>query len=293
MYYRRKLLLSLIESFGGRLLRTDCIKLLFLFNQKSDKQHYEFFPYHYGGFSFTAYQDKARLESLGFLAPKHEFVLNTKESFLAQLKKEDQHLLSALTARWKDHLGKELVREVYLEYPYYSVRSKIVEEVLTLKELGQIKQIFKKDDDPCLFSIGYEGKSIDSFLNDLIKNNINTLIDVRKMPRSMKYGFSKTKLSFYLEKAGIQYMHYPELGIPSDMRKSLNTREDYQRLFKLYDSKILLNQGEALGKILDHLEEKNRIALMCFEADPNQCHRNRIIKFLLQSMNLKSKTAHV
>ncbi len=130
-------------------------------------------------------------------------------------------------------------------------------------------------------------------MNDLVKNNINTLIDVRKMPRSMKYGFSKTKLSQYLGKIDVQYIHCPELGIPSELRKSLETDEDYQQLFKLYDSKILPNQLKALEKILGVLKDRTRIALMCFEADPNQCHRNRIVDYLINSMKLKSSVKHV
>ncbi|MBU2515345.1 DUF488 domain-containing protein [bacterium] len=293
MYYRRKILLALIESFGGRLQRTDCIKLLFLFCKKSGKQFYDFFPYYYGGFSFVAYQDKARLETLGLLAPKHEFYLTTRESFIGQLKEEDRIQLSGFTETWKEHLGKELVREAYLQYPYYAIRSKIADEVLTSKELGQIYQTYKPNEKTCLFSIGYEGKSIDGFLDDLIRNNIKSLIDVRKTPRSMKVGFSKTKLSQYLEKAGIQYLHYPELGIPCELRKFLKSNEDYQKLFKRYDLEILPLQTKALESVLNHLATKKRIALMCFEADPNHCHRSRILRHLTHAMDLKSRIEHV
>ena len=66
MYYRRKLLLALVEAFGGTLNRTDCLKIFFLFCQKTDKNHYDFFPYRYGGYSFLVIQDKARLEALGY-----------------------------------------------------------------------------------------------------------------------------------------------------------------------------------------------------------------------------------
>src|SRR3989304_7086803 len=55
MYYRRKILLALIEVFGGSLQSTDCEKLLFNFCQKTGKNHYYFFPYKYGPFSFLSY----------------------------------------------------------------------------------------------------------------------------------------------------------------------------------------------------------------------------------------------
>jgi uncharacterized protein (DUF488 family) len=45
MYYRRKILLALIEVFGGSLKSTDCEKLLFNFCQQREKNHYDFFPH--------------------------------------------------------------------------------------------------------------------------------------------------------------------------------------------------------------------------------------------------------
>ncbi len=61
MFYRQKILLALIETFGGRLKRTDCEKLLFLFCQKTGRNYYDFFPYRYGGFSLVSYHDKTNL----------------------------------------------------------------------------------------------------------------------------------------------------------------------------------------------------------------------------------------
>ena len=41
-------------------------------------------------------------------------------------------------------------------------------------------------------TIGYKGRNIDKFLSILIENKIGKLIDVRKNPFSMKYGYRKT-----------------------------------------------------------------------------------------------------
>lgn len=45
MCYRRKIILALIEVFGGSLPSTDCEKLLFTFCQQTCKNRYDFFPY--------------------------------------------------------------------------------------------------------------------------------------------------------------------------------------------------------------------------------------------------------
>lgn len=59
------------------------------------------------------------------------------------------------------------------------------------------------DTKPAVFSIGYEGLTIDSFLNKLIANNITLVVDVRNNPQSMKYGFSKKSFKKYIENAGM------------------------------------------------------------------------------------------
>ena len=72
MYYRRKVLLALIETFDGALKKTDCQKLLFLFCQYTCKNHYDFSPHKFGSFSYLVYQDKQRLTDLNFNFKCHE-----------------------------------------------------------------------------------------------------------------------------------------------------------------------------------------------------------------------------
>jgi len=51
-----------------------------------------------------------------------------------------------------------------------------------------------------LFTIGYEGISLEEYFNRLIKNDVKVLVDVRNNPLSMKFGFSKTQLKRFCEK---------------------------------------------------------------------------------------------
>ena len=44
MYYRRKILLALLEEFGGELANTDFQKLLFLFTERQNERSYDFVP---------------------------------------------------------------------------------------------------------------------------------------------------------------------------------------------------------------------------------------------------------
>ena len=80
MYYRRKILLALLEVFDDSLKSTDCRqKFLFNFCQQTGKNHYDFFPYKYGPFSFLSYYDKRRMIDLELLKSADDFQLNTKQ----------------------------------------------------------------------------------------------------------------------------------------------------------------------------------------------------------------------
>ena len=52
MFYRRKVILSLLQSLGGELSKTDFQKHLFLLTRLQDAPSYDFVPHHYGCFSF-------------------------------------------------------------------------------------------------------------------------------------------------------------------------------------------------------------------------------------------------
>lgn len=59
--------------------------------------------------------------------------------------------------------------------------------------------------DTGLFTIGYEGRVVDSFVEDLGNAGVEVLVDVRELAQSRKRGFSKTALSALLDEAGIEY----------------------------------------------------------------------------------------
>jgi uncharacterized protein (DUF488 family) len=275
MFYRQKILLATIETFGGRLKRTDCEKLLFLLCQNTGKNYYDFFPYRYGGFSLTSYHDKAILTKDGWLSPEDEFVLAKNDSILAQLRPEDRKALVTLKAETTS-LGSELIRMVYLRYPYFACKSEVLTRVLTSSEIEETRRFWNFDETPSLFTIGYEGLSIDAFLNKLIENNIHALVDVRNNPFSMKFGFSNPAFRNHVERAGLHYYHLPELGIPSPLRKGLGNAESYNLLFTYYETNILPKNAAALERIRQLLQENRRVALTCFEANPYSCHRQRI-----------------
>ncbi len=291
MYYRRKLLLALIEVFDGNLSNTDCEKLLFNFCKMTGKNHYDFFPYHYGPFSFITYYDKRRLTDTGMLKSTSDFQLNISRSFLSEIKPTDKAALMKL--KTSGLRGKTLVRKTYIENPQYTARSKIISDLFGDEEIKRLQFTWNIDTTPFIFTLGYEGLTIDAFLYKLIANNIMGLVDVRNNPQSMKFGFSKKSFSDYVEKAGIKYFHIPELGIPSEMRKGLGTRVSHEKLFHKYETELLPNQEQAQKKLVGLIEKYPRIALTCFESHHHLCHRHTLIEYLEKQKSLQKPIIHL
>ena len=67
MFYRRKIILALLQVFGGRLEKINLQKLLFLICQKQKEPEYDFIPYSYGCYSHSAKADLFTMVKKDFL----------------------------------------------------------------------------------------------------------------------------------------------------------------------------------------------------------------------------------
>jgi uncharacterized protein (DUF488 family) len=164
---------------------------------------------------------------------------------------------------------------------------------MTQREFPRFTSRNKADTKPVVFSAGYEGLTIDAFLDKLIENNVALVVDVRSNPHSMKYGFSKKTFQGCIEAAGMRYIHIPELGIPSSIRKGLGKSLSHAELFRVYERQILPAQGAEISQLLDLTHANERIAIVCFEADPHFCHRYTLIKHLQKDKAFKRTVIHL
>lgn len=252
-------------------------KMLFLLSQQQEEPIYEFVPYHYGGYSFTAQWDINALCEKGFLREEgHNITIVQKGKYLDSLKIQDIQRIYRLYRKYHGKPRNEILAEVYQQYPYYAVRSKLLDEVLDKRARQQVEQQQNMEHRTILFTIGYEGRSLENYLNALIKNNIKVLVDVRKNPVSMKPGFSKHQLENYCRKLDIEYRHFPEVGIVPELRRNLRSQKDYDKLFEAYRRYILPAAVTAQQEILKILQCYGRLALTCFEADLDRCHRKSL-----------------
>lgn len=278
VFERHKRLLAFLDALGGNLGNLDFQKLLFLYcSEREDKPMYEFIPYKFGGFSFTSYDDRRRLIEHGLLENEEQTWALTAEGRKTAAVAPAMRMRMDKFAKDHTHLrGEGLVAEVYRRYPYFAIRSKMAERILAGDDLALLAIESSKPPagKPGLATIGYEGRSLESYLNKLLKNGVSLLCDVRKNAFSHKYGFSKRPLQRGCEAVGIRYEHLPELGIASDKRQELNTQADYDALFDIYEREILPQRAGALERIRDWMTSGERVALTCFELSPHQCHRH-------------------
>jgi uncharacterized protein (DUF488 family) len=127
---------------------------------------------------------------------------------------------------------------------------------------------------PTIFSIGYEGRTVDAFIAILKAAHVGRLVDVRDTPYSRKPGFSKKPLEQALAASDIDYVGMPELGTEKALRdkfKSDGNLEDFQRAYKAG-----LERRSGYYERLKALAREHPSAIMCFERDHQDCHRQII-----------------
>lgn len=235
-------------------------KIFFLIGEDKSLDSFKFYgfvPYKFGPYSFELFNDVEKLENDGFLITGNNEIVYQEGD--VDLSSQISNIIDHYIKETSILNDEELINFVYHKYPEYTIFSEI-------RKLQKYER-----DEKGITTIGYEGLSIDEFIMRLIDEKVQVLIDVRNNPWSMKYGFTKKSLVILCEKMGIEYLNIPEVGIPSEMRKQLKSKDDYQKLFKRY-RKYIMNMTEFMDIILELGREK-KTALMCFEKDPEMCHR--------------------
>jgi uncharacterized protein (DUF488 family) len=142
-----------------------------------------------------------------------------------------------------------------------------------------------------LFTAGYQGHNIETFLDLLMGHGIEHVIDVRQLPFSRKPDFSKKRLSGHLAAAGIGYTHLVALGTPKLLRDEVRRSHDYAAFFTAMEE-IIAAQPEALQSALD-LARVQSSALLCFEANHAECHRLVVARALEQLADEPCEVIHL
>lgn len=284
----------MLQIFEGKIDKISLQKLLYLFTKHQAKPTYDFIPHKYGCYSYSANADLAAMVKKGMLSETtSHFTNNEIIDYFNTLKADDKKLMLFVKDQYGKMNANALMKHTYLNFPYTAINSVKVKEILTKGQLEKVNNSRPKIYRTILFTIGYEGISLEEYLNRLLKNDVKVLVDVRNNPLSMKYGFSKSQLQRYCNSLNIEYVHYPEVGIQSEQRKELNTQADYDKLFAVYRENNLTKTTASQEKILNLLKDKQRIALTCFEANICQCHRKHLAEAIENLPDFEYEVKHI
>lgn len=139
-----------------------------------------------------------------------------------------------------------------------------------------------------LYTIGYGNRSIEEFIELLHRYAIDFLIDIRSQPYSRHSpAFSKDTLERSLQQNKIRYMFMGDVlgGRPKDEACYTDGKVDYAKVREM----PFYQQG--IDRLRTAWEKQLRVALMCAEAKPQECHRSKLIGNTLREQQIE--VAHI
>ncbi len=282
--HRQKALLLILQKVRFTASTLQVMKWAFLLSHGTSshggKTFYQFIPHRYGPYSFTLNQETDSLVRNGFLEKGNDnswSLTDLGKKLDVNLPRNVTQDIDHITAEYGDLSSQDLLDLIHDKYSWFTVNSDV------LGRRNKERPVAEK----AIYTAGYEGKTVDEFLNLLMESGVSQLIDVRFNPISRRYGFHKSTLARLCSVLGIEYQHLPELGIPSSERDDLSSSAKYTSLFNNYRSNLPLRE-DALLRVTDLLHSKPSV-LVCMEADPEFCHRNVLAQHLTTLINMPVK----
>ena len=130
-----------------------------------------------------------------------------------------------------------------------------------------------------IYTIGFTKKSLEEFINLLKKNKITQLIDTRLSRDYQLSGFAKSRdLKYVLEEIlKIKYKVIPEFSPTKELLKTYQKDKDWEKYEKGF---MALIKERKLERFKDEvLDGKERVCLLCSEAEADKCHRRLLAEF--------------
>lgn len=137
-----------------------------------------------------------------------------------------------------------------------------------------------------IYNIGYAGRSLDNFVQQLKLLNITYLIDIRSLPYSGYFPeYNCDNLSVYLKSKQISYVPMGELLGPRS-----NNIEYYKDNGQI--DFTLLSQSPPFIQGIERLKKASslNVCLMCAEKKPEVCHRTLLVARYAQVNNVEIKS---
>jgi uncharacterized protein (DUF488 family) len=133
-----------------------------------------------------------------------------------------------------------------------------------------------------LWTIGHSTRPIDEFIKLLSAHGIESLVDVRTVPRSRHNPqFNTEALARSLASAGTSYRHAPNLGGLRKPKKDSLNQGWRNASFRGYADYMQTSEFHRAVEKLKASSANQNTAIMCAEAVPWRCHRSLIADALV------------
>ena len=127
---------------------------------------------------------------------------------------------------------------------------------------------------PMIYTIGHSTRPIEKFLALLAAHGIETVADVRTIPRSRRNPqYDQVALRQSLQSAGIRYRHMPKLGGLRHARKESPNTGWINASFRGYADHMQSEDFQSGLRDLQAGARRRSTAIMCAEALVGRCHR--------------------
>lgn len=130
-----------------------------------------------------------------------------------------------------------------------------------------------------MIGVGYESLAVEDLISRLRSEGVDVVVDVRLNAISRKRGYSKRALQSALTDAGIRYLHDRRLGNPRENRPGYaqtNSPAGAEARSRFRERLGSTDGAQAIAELAD-LITTHTVAVLCFEADEQHCHREQVI----------------
>jgi uncharacterized protein (DUF488 family) len=131
-----------------------------------------------------------------------------------------------------------------------------------------------------LFTIGYQQTPPKAVLDELVNAGVKLLVDVRAVAASRRPGFSKKQLSAGLNERGIGYLHFRDLGTPTEGRLAARAG-DQKALTAIFAKHLKTPQAkQEMAELAGLVDTAGPVCILCYERDHRECHRRFIAEII-------------
>jgi len=132
-----------------------------------------------------------------------------------------------------------------------------------------------------IWTVGHSTHPLDNFIEILKAHDIRAVADVRQFPGSRRHPqFGQEALEKSLGLAGVEYVHFPELGGRRKAAPASHNTAWRNEAFRGYADYMETAPFHAGIARLLALAARSRTAVMCAEAVWWRCHRGLIADYL-------------